>query len=41
MNNKVNIRKRLIISGICLLVIAGIIFGSVSYANYRKDLKTV
>lgn len=41
MNNKVNIRKRLIISGICLLVIVGIIFGSVSYANYRKDLKTV
>lgn len=41
MNNKVNIRKRLIISGICLLVIAGIIFGSVSYANYRKDQKTV
>lgn len=41
MNNKVNIRKRLIISGICLLVIAGIIFGSVTYANYRKDQKTV
>lgn len=41
MNNKVNIRKRLIILGICLLIVLGAAFGSVSYAQYRLDQKTV
>ena len=41
MNNKVNIRKRLIILGICLLIVLGAVFGSVSYAQYRMDQKTV
>ncbi|WP_322171155.1 biotin/lipoyl-binding protein [Acutalibacter caecimuris] len=41
MNNKVNLRKRLIILGITLLILAGIITGVVLYLNYRNDQKTV
>ena len=39
MNKK--LKKRLIILGVTVVIIAGSIIGAVQYMNYRNDQKTV